>query len=308
LVNPDNPGSGLAPVPGFFLGAHVRMYAMTFIERCQTAWSSQQSLLCVGLDPEPSKFPKTLQDGRPTLDQVRAFCLGIVQATAAHACAFKPQIAHFAALGAEAVLAEVCNHIKTHHPNHILILDSKRGDIGSTAQHYATEAFHRYQADAVTLNPYMGTDSLQPFLDHHDKGIFVLCRTSNPGGDEFQMQALASGERLFEKVAVTAQQKWNVHRQVGLVVGATYPTEIAQVRSLAPDLPLLVPGIGAQGGDLVATVEAGMTPSNRAGLFINSSRAILYASAGADWQQAAQAEAQRTQLAIAQAADHSHAT
>jgi orotidine-5'-phosphate decarboxylase len=200
-------------------------------------------------------------------------------------------------------LADVCHHIKKHHPLHVLILDSKRGDIGSTAQHYASEAFDRYGADAVTLNPYMGTDSLQPFLDRADKGIFVLCRTSNPGGDEFQMQTLASGERLFEKVAATAHQKWNAKGQAGLVVGATYPTEIATVRALAPDLPLLVPGIGAQGGDLVATVKAGLTRAqNPAGLFINSSRAILYASGGDDWQQAAQAEAHRTQLAISQAA------
>jgi orotidine-5'-phosphate decarboxylase len=285
------------------MGSHVRMCAMTFIERCQLAWQQQDSLLCVGLDPELSRLPTAVKAAGTTLDQVRAFCIGVVEATAAHACAFKPQIAHFAALGAESVLADVCHHIKQHHPQHVLILDSKRGDIGSTAQHYASEAFDRYGADAVTLNPYMGTDSLQPFLDRTDKGIFVLCRTSNPGGDEFQMQTLASGERLFEKVATTAQQKWNARGQGGLVVGATYPTEIATVRALAPDLPLLVPGIGAQGGDLVATVKAGMTlGQNPAGLFINSSRAILYASGGDDWQQAARAEAHRTQLAISQAA------
>ena len=156
---------------------------MTFIERCQSAWQQQDSLLCVGLDPELSKLPTALTGAGTTLDQVRAFCIGVVDATAAHACAFKPQIAHFAALGAESVLADVCQHIKQHHPHHVLILDSKRGDIGSTAQHYASEAFDRYGADAVTLNPYMGTDSLQPFLDRSDKGIFVLCRTSNPGGD-----------------------------------------------------------------------------------------------------------------------------
>jgi orotidine-5'-phosphate decarboxylase len=279
------------------------MGTMTFIERCQSAWQQQDSLLCVGLDPELSRLPTALKAAGPALDQVRAFCIGVIDATAAHACAFKPQIAHFAALEAESVLVDVCHHIKRHHPHHVLILDSKRGDIGSTAQHYASEAFDRYGADAVTLNPYMGTDSLQPFLDRADKGIFVLCRTSNPGGDEFQMQTLASGEKLFERVAATAQQKWNAKGQVGLVVGATYPTEIATVRVLAPDLPLLVPGIGAQGGDLVATVKAGMTlAQNPAGLFINSSRAILYASGGDDWQQAAQAEAQRTQLAITQAA------
>lgn len=283
------------------------MGAMTFIERCQSAWQQQDSLLCVGLDPEASRLPTALKAAGTTLDQVRAFCIGVVDATAAHACAFKPQIAHFAALGAESVLADVCQHIKQHHPQHVLILDSKRGDIGSTAQHYASEAFDRYGADAVTLNPYMGTDSLQPFLDRSDKGIFVLCRTSNPGGDEFQMQTLASGEKLFERVAVTAQQKWNTKGQVGLVVGATYPAEISKVRALAPDLPLLVPGIGAQGGDLVATVKAGMTRAQNpaqhpAGLLINSSRAILYASGGDDWQQAAQVEAHRTQLAITQAA------
>ena len=294
------------------MGSHVRMCAMTFIERCQTAWHQQASLLCVGLDPELSKLPTALSDNSAPLDRVRTFCIGVVEATAAHACAFKPQIAHFAALGAESVLAEVCDYIKQHHPQHVLILDSKRGDIGSTAQHYASEAFDRYGADAVTLNPYMGTDSLQPFLDRADKGIFVLCRTSNPGGDEFQMQTLASGEKLFERVAATAQQKWNTKGQAGLVVGATYPAEIAKVRALAPDLPLLVPGIGAQGGDLVATVAAGLTRAQNpaqhpAGLFINSSRAILYASAGADWQQAAQAEAQRTQLAIAQAAQAANA-
>ncbi|MFZ9177064.1 MAG: orotidine-5'-phosphate decarboxylase [Burkholderiaceae bacterium] len=276
---------------------------MTFIERCRTAWKQQDSLLCVGLDPELSRLPTALKGMGSPLDQVRAFCIGVVQATADQACAFKPQIAHFAALGAESVLAEVCHHIKQHHPHHILILDSKRGDIGSTAQHYASEAYDRYLADAVTLNPYMGTDSLQPFLDRTDKGIFVLCRTSNPGGYEFQMQTLASGERLFERVATTAQQKWNTKGQAGLVVGATYPSEVARVRALAPDLPLLVPGIGAQGGDLEATVAAGLTASQTpAGLFINSSRAILYASAGDDWQQAAQNEAHRTRLAIAQAA------
>ena len=288
---------------------------MTFIERCQSAWQQQDSLLCVGLDPEPSRLPTALKAAGTLLDQVRAFCIGVVDATAAHACAFKPQIAHFAALGAESVLADVCQHIKQHHPRHVLILDSKRGDIGSTAQHYASEAFDRYGADAVTLNPYMGTDSLQPFLDRSDKGIFVLCRTSNPGGDEFQMLTLASGERLFEKVAATAQHNRNARGQAGLVVGATYPTEIATVRALAPGLPLLVPGIGAQGGDLVATVKAGMIrgqdpAQNPAGLFINSSRAILYASGGDDWQQAAQAEAHRNQLAItqaAQASDESHA-
>ena len=277
---------------------------MTFLDMLAAAGRQNQSMLCVGLDPEPTRFPGALKGNA---NKIYDFCAAIVDATADLVIAFKPQIAYFAAHRAESQLELLMEHMRRVAPDVPVILDAKRGDIGSTAQHYASEAFDRYGADAVTLNPYMGTDSLQPFLDRSDKGIFVLCRTSNPGGDEFQMQTLASGEKLFERVAVTAQQKWNTKGQVGLVVGATYPAEISKVRALAPDLPLLVPGIGAQGGDLVATVKAGMTRAQNpaqhpAGLLINSSRAILYASGGDDWQQAAQVEAHRTQLAITQAA------
>ena len=292
---------------------------MSFIQRCSKAWAHHNSLLCVGLDPEPSRFPQELQ-GRPPLEATEEFCKGIIAATAPYACAFKPQIAHFAALGAESVLERLGPWVKAEYPQHLWILDAKRGDIGSTAQHYATEAFHRYQADAVTLSPYMGTDSLTPFLAHRDKGIFLLCRTSNPGGDDLQMQVLQSGERVFEYIARLAATRWNAHGQegqkgtggeegqegqmsqtgqVGLVVGATYPAEVARVRAIAPALPLLIPGIGAQGGDLQATVAAGATSAG--GMFINSSRAILYASGGSDWQAAAAREAQSTQAAIQQA-------
>jgi len=255
-------------------------------------------MLCVGLDPEPSRFPTELHHHRHQ-DATEAFCRGIIQATAPHACAFKPQIAHFAALGAEAVLERLGQWVKTQYPEHLWILDAKRGDIGSTAQHYATEAFTRYNADAVTLSPYMGTDSLAPFLSHRDKGVFLLCRTSNPGGDDLQMQTLQSGERVFEYIARLAATRWNAADQIGLVVGATYPTEVQRVRAIAPELPLLIPGIGAQGGDLEATVSAAATPSG--GMFINSSRAILYASATDDWQAAAATEAEKTRLAIADA-------
>ncbi len=268
---------------------------MQFIDRCEAAWAENESLLCVGLDPEPKQLPKPLQ-GSPTLEAVEAFCLEIATATAPYCCAFKPQIAHFAALGGEAVLERICKSIRSAFPQHLLILDAKRGDIGSTAQHYATEAFDRYAADAVTVNPYMGSDSLAPYLAHAEKGIFVLCRTSNPGGDELQMQTLSSGKRVFEHVARLAAEQWNQHGQVGLVVGATYPDEVGIVRQLAPELPLLVPGVGAQGGDLVRTVAQAATASG--GLLLNSSRAILYASADHDWREAAKQAARQTHQAI----------
>ncbi|MEY3669759.1 MAG: orotidine 5-phosphate decarboxylase [Pseudomonadota bacterium] len=255
-------------------------------------------MLCVGLDPEPSRFPQGLS-GLDRKAATEAFCRGIVEATAPFACAFKPQIAHFAALGAEDVLARLSHWVKATYPRHLWILDAKRGDIGSTAQHYATEAFDRYGADAVTLSPYMGTDSLAPFLQYPDKGVFLLCRTSNPGGDDIQMQTLASGERVFEHIARLAATRWNEGGHMGLVVGATYPAEVKKVRTIAPDLPLLIPGVGAQGGDLQATVAAAATASG--GMFINSSRAILYASAADNWQEAAAAEAQKTRLAITEA-------
>jgi len=269
--------------------------SMSFLQRCTQAWAFHKSMLCVGLDPEPSRYPQDLQ-GRPVHEATEVFCKEIVQATAAYACAFKPQIAHFAALGAEPVLERLSQWVKTAYPNHLWILDAKRGDIGSTAQHYASEAFQRYCADAVTLSPYMGTDSLEPFLPYPDKGVFLLCRTSNPGGDDIQMQTLQSGERVFEYIARLAATRWNAHGQVGLVVGATYPLEVARVRAIAPDLPLLIPGIGAQGGDLQATVNAAATQAG--GMFVNSSRAILYASGENNWQEAAAAEAQRTQTAL----------
>ena len=250
------------------------------------------SMLCVGLDPEPARFPAGL---RANAARIYDFCARIVDATADLALAFKPQIAYFAAHRAEDQLEALMRHLRANAPHVPVILDAKRGDIGATAEQYAKEAFERYGADAVTLSPFMGFDSVQPYLKYEGKGAFLLCRTSNPGGDDLQNQRLASvpGQPLlYEHVAQLAQGPWNLNGQLGLVVGATYPAEIARVRELAPTLPLLIPGVGAQGGDAVATVKAGWRPD--APIIVNSSRAILYASAGEDFAEAARAEAVRT--------------
>ncbi len=261
----------------------------SFTERLQSRWRSADTLLCVGLDPDPQRFPPVLR-GRS--GAIADFCCAIVDATADYACAFKPQIAYFAAQGAEDQLESVLAHIRTQHPELVVILDAKRGDIGSTAEQYAREAFERYDADAVTLSPFMGGDTIAPFLAYPGRGAFLLCRTSNPGGDDLQMLEVGS-ERLYERVARLTAHSWNTTGQLGLVVGATYPQELARVRAIAPALPLLVPGIGAQGGDVAATVRAGCTPDGL-GLVINSARAILYASGGEDYAEAAAAVAQAT--------------
>ena len=260
----------------------------------QRAEHQNQSMLCIGLDPEPSRFPSHMKDDpRRIFD----FCAAIVDATADLAIAFKPQIAYFAAQGAEAQLERLMAHIRRAAPLVPLILDAKRGDVGSTAVQYAREVFERYGADAVTLSPFMGLDSIEPYLQYRGKGAFLLCRTSNPGGSDLQAQKLADlpGQpQLFEHIAALAQGPWNLNGQLGLVVGATYPAQLERVRELAPSLPLLVPGIGAQGGDAVATVRAawrGDARVTRAPIVVSSSRAILYASAGADFAQAARREA-----------------
>ena len=249
--------------------------------------------MCVGLDPDPARFPDTVgKDSR----SIEFFCDAIIDATADLVCAFKPQIAYFAAMRAEDQLERLCAHIRDRHPHAVLVLDAKRGDIGPTAEKYADEAFRRYEADAVTVNPYLGTDSLEPFLAHAGKGVIVLCRTSNPGSGDFQSLEV-NGEPLYERVARMAVDRWSSLGEIALVVGATYPIELARVRAIVGDLPLLVPGIGAQGGDVEATVRAGRDSSGR-GMMINSSRAILYASAGDDWAAAARAAAETTRAQI----------
>jgi orotidine-5'-phosphate decarboxylase len=269
---------------------------MNFMHSLNTAWRERNSLLCVGLDPDPEKFPAHLQ-GRP--DAIFEFCKGIVDATADLVCCFKPQIAYFAAHRAEDPLEALIDHIHARHPGTPVILDAKRGDIGSTAEQYAVEAFERFKADAITVNPYMGRDSVEPYLAHSDKGVILLCRTSNPGGSDLQFLEVNGygGKKLYEHVAQLVAQEWNASGQCALVVGATFPAEIARVRELTGDMPLLVPGIGAQGGDIEATVHAGRD-RNGTGLMINSSRAILYAGKGEDYADAARLAAQQTRDAI----------
>jgi len=272
---------------------------MSFFERLQAA--TRHSLLCVGLDPDPAKFPGAWQGDASRIED---FCRAIVDATQDLAAAFKPQIAYFAAHGAEAQLERVIAYIRQVAPQVPVVLDAKRGDIGATAEMYAREAFVRYGADAVTLSPYMGYDTIEPYLDYADRGVFVLCRTSNPGGDDWQMQRLADVDgqpRLFEELARRAQQEWaRVPGQIGLVVGATYPAEIARVRELAPTVPLLIPGVGAQGGDAQATVRAGWRAEGP--ILVNSSRAILYAGKTVEGLgAAARAVAQHTRAELAQA-------
>jgi orotidine-5'-phosphate decarboxylase len=265
---------------------------MTFLQKLRDAQQRNASMLCVGLDPEPARFPGAL---RGDAGRIYDFCAAIADATADLAIAFKPQIAYFAAHHAEDQLERLMRHLRANAPHVPVILDAKRGDIGSTAEQYAKEAFERYGADAVTLSPFMGFDSVQPYLKFGGKGAFLLCRTSNPGGDDLQNQRLASVEGqplLYEHVAKLAQGPWNLNGQLGLVVGATYPAEIERVRALAPTLPLLIPGVGAQGGDAVATVKAGWRAD--APIVVNSSRAILYASSGDDYAEAARREAMRT--------------
>ena len=277
---------------------------MTFIDMLRNAERQNGSLLCVGLDPEPSRFPGALKGDS---SKIYDFCAAMVDATADLVMAFKPQIAYFAAHRAEEQLERLIAHMRRTAPHVPVILDAKRGDIGSTAGQYAIEAFERYGADAVTLSPFMGFDSVAPYLKYHGKGAFLLCRTTNPGGDDLQAQRLASvpGQPLlYEHLAQLAQGPWNLNGQLGLVVGATYPAEIERVRALAPTLPLLIPGVGAQGGDALATVRAGwrsLGGETTAPIVVNSSRAILYASAGDDYREAARREAGKTRDLLAAA-------
>lgn len=244
-----------------------------------------RSPVCVGLDPYPELFPDFLQHHD---DNIFAFCCAIVDATHDLVCAYKPQFAHFAALGETESLRRVIEYIKDKYPDIPVILDAKRGDIGSTATMYAKEAFEIYGADAVTVNPYMGSDTVLPFAEYQDKGVILLCRTSNPGAA--QLQNLSVGDHLlYEEVARIAATEWNSNNNLMLVVGATAPEEMAAIRAIAGEMPFLVPGIGAQGGDLAAVINAGRN-SGLNGVIINSSRAVLYASSDNNFSVAARAE------------------
>jgi orotidine-5'-phosphate decarboxylase len=275
---------------------------MDFRAQLAHAETTNDSMLCVGLDPDPAKFPGSWKDDA---SRIFDFCATIVDATRDLVIAFKPQIAYFAAQRAEEQLERLIAHIHTSAPEVPVILDAKRGDIGSTAEQYAREVFERYRADAVTLSPLMGFDSIEPYLAYAGKGAFLLCRTSNPGGADLQAQRLPNGDRLFEHIARLAQGAWNRSGQLALVVGATFPAEIERVRELAPTLPLLIPGIGAQGGDAAATVRAGWRADaggrTVAPIIVSSSRAILYASRGDNFAEAARAAAQATRAELNQA-------
>ncbi len=265
---------------------------MTFYNKIKQAWRAQNSLLCVGLDPDEARIPpQFLAQDEPYFE----FCRTIVDATAPFACAFKPQAAHFAAVGRETELAKLIAYISQAYPQIVVILDAKRGDIGSTAAYYAQEAFVRYAADAVTVSPYLGYESVEPYLAYADKGVVVLCRTSNPDSNWLQNDPQDSVP-VYQRVASRVAQ-WNTSQQFLLVAGATYPQELATIRSLIGDMPLLVPGIGAQGGDLAAVMQYGQDSAG-AGLLISSSRGILYAGAGDNAADAAAEAAAELQVEI----------
>ena len=264
---------------------------MNFLEKLLTASRQQNSLLCVGLDPEPGRFPAQLR-GRPAAKAVAHFCQAIIEATTAYVCAYKPNMAFFEVLGPEGmyVFQEVLRSIPAHVS---IIVDAKRGDLGNTARNYAATVFDVYGCDAVTVNPYLGYDSVAPFLEYHEKGVILLCRTSNPGARDFQ-DLLVHGEKgqvkpLYEVVAQRVQS-WNKASNCGLVVGATYPKELRTIRSLCPDMPILIPGVGAQGGDLEASVAAGVDACGERAI-IAVSRTVLYAGDGADYAAVAANEA-----------------
>jgi orotidine-5'-phosphate decarboxylase len=268
---------------------------MPFVDTLLETSRRRRSLLCIGLDPLPERLPRHL---RSSPDSVYSFCAAIMEATADLACAFKPNIAFFEALGAPGI--ETLQHLCALPRAAPMILDAKRGDIDSTAEAYARMAFEVLDADAVTLSPYLGADSLEPFLRHPERGCFILCKTSNSGSTDLQDLKLANGSPLFLEVARRARDQWNGRGNVGLVVGATHPDALAAVRALCPDLPLLVPGVGAQGGALEGAVRAAVDGTGER-VLVNASRSILYASDGPDFAEAARAEASRLRDALNQA-------
>jgi orotidine-5'-phosphate decarboxylase len=259
-----------------------------FIEQLERGWDASDSLVCVGLDPEIERFPPHVAESPSPIFH---FNKAIIDATADLVCAYKPQFAHYAAYEAEDQLERTIDYIHRTYPGTPVILDSKRGDVGNTAERYAIEAFERYHADAVTVSPYLGGDSLEPFLEYEDKGVIILCRTSNPGAGDLQ-DLEVGGRRLFHIVADLAARRWNSRGNCLLVVGATYPRELAEVREVVGNMPLLVPGVGAQGGDVAQAVQNGQTAAG-AGLVISSSRGILYASSGEDFASAAREATQK---------------
>ncbi|MCL4147211.1 UNVERIFIED_CONTAM: hypothetical protein GTU68_023171 [Idotea baltica] len=258
---------------------------MNFFQSLKSSWRTNNSLVCVGLDPDLNRIPACVPRGGTAMFN---FNKKVIDATADLVCAFKPQIAHYSAYGAEDQLIKTISYIHENYPSIPVILDAKRGDIGSTATKYAQEAFERYEVDAVTVNPYLGFDSVEPFVKYKNKGIIVLCRTSNPSAPDFQDCAV-DGKKLYIRVAEKVINEWNANGNCLMVVGATYPNELSEIREIARDMPLLVPGAGAQGGDIKQAILNGKS-SDKTGLIVSSSRKILYASAGEDFAEAARQE------------------
>lgn len=254
----------------------------SFSDKLHARWKQQNTLVCVGLDADLEKIPASIKEEKYPLF---SFNKAIIDATHDLVCCYKPQIAFYSAYGLENQLEMTFQYLRATYPEIPTILDAKRGDIGSTAEMYVKEAFDRYKADAVTVNPYLGGDAMEPFLDCADKGIIILCKTSNPGSGEIQALSVG-GEEIYKKIAYLSQTRWNLNNNLCLVVGGTYPKELAAVRKMAPDIPILVPGVGAQGGKVNEIVKAGMT-DDHAGLIINSSRGIIYASTEDDFAEAA---------------------
>ena len=260
-----------------------------FRQMLEAQWT-RGNFVCVGLDSELAKIPKHLHSLPDIAGMLIRFNCAIVDATHDLVCAYKPNIAFYEAHGEPGwlALAETVKHIREIAPDVPVILDAKRADIGNTNAGYAKMAFDLLEADAITVHPYLGSEALKPFLDRVDKGIIVLCRTSNPGAGEFQ-DLLVDGVPLYREVAISVAAKWNKNNNCALVVGATYPMELAAVRADVGDMPILIPGIGAQGGDVEATVKAGQDSRGR-GMIINSSRGIIFASGSADFAEAARRE------------------
>lgn len=276
----------------------------SFQEKVRRRWHDGRTLLCVGLDLELGQLPTAQGDASADVETAFfAFNTAIIDATADLVCAYKPNAAFYERHGAAgwSALARTIAYIHSRYPDVPVLLDAKRGDMGNTAQAYADAIFGVLDADAVTLHPYLGGDALQPFLRHAGRGCFILAHTSNPGASEFQDLTLRTADGaedpLYLAVARTVAQRWNANGNCGLVVGATYPEQLQMVRRAVGDLPLLIPGIGAQGGDLAAVVSVGLD-SQGAGLLISASRSVIYASSGADFAQAARREAVRLRDAI----------
>ncbi len=248
---------------------------MTFRDKLIEASRRNQSLLCVGLDPDPSRLKGT---------PVVTFLQAIVEATQDLVCAYKPNLAFFEAMGTGGMqtLLEALRGVPAHVP---VIADAKRGDIGNTARFYAHALFEVYDFDAATVNPYLGHDSVEPFLEYEERGVFLLCRTSNPGAEDFQSLSLADGRPLYEAVAELAN-RWNTRGNLGLVAGATWPEELERIRAICPDMPILLPGVGTQGADLAQALRASLDTEGGS-VIVTSSRQVLYASSGNDFARAA---------------------